>query len=114
MNTNDENEPKRAEGVALSRLVRPLRVARPWEHGLPTSRWEQEEKLRVHPNGIRVGEREIPKELTDRKDDGKLWCGDYVRDGDKLYIAKYNWGGQFTLHRFVFRFLANARIQPRE
>lgn len=93
------------------RLVRPIVLARPWEHGLPTERTKQRKLLRVHPRGIRVEERGIPKEKTERtcRDDGNLWCGDYVKDGDRLYIAKYHFGGFFTLHRFIFRFGANAK-----
>lgn len=105
------------EAVDQERLVRPWVVARPWEHGLPTNRREQQKLLRVHPRGIRVGERQIPREKTGRTftDSGKLWCGDYVRDGSRLYLARYNWGGFFTLHRFIFRFgadLAKALTPP--
>lgn len=102
--------------VDQPQLVRPFVLARPWERGLPTNSWQQRKRLRIHKHGIRVGEREIPKEKTNRTfpDDGKLWPGDYVQDGTALYIAKYNWGGFFTLHRFIFRFGANSRDMESE
>lgn len=102
-----------ADRCSMQRLVRPFVLARPWEQGLPIDSWKQRKQLRIHEHGIRVGEREIPKEKTDRTfpDDGKIRAGDYVQDGRALYIAKYNWGGFFTLHRFIFRFGANHQVQ---